>query len=109
MHTPSWLPTGIPSWAPMGIQGQAPPRFPCPSLACGCPPSLPQRWLLGMKRVEWAAGVASRFGRIGFLRGTDLSHPQELLPPNFPLACCEMRVGKSGTGPWGRVRRAGVS
>lgn len=68
---------GTLSWALMGTQGQALPSFFCASLARGSPPPLPQRRLLGMKRV---AGVPLGLGWIYFLRGIDLSsqkeHPQ---------------------------------
>ena len=69
MHTPSWL--------LMGTLRQALSSFPCPSLAYVSPPSLPQRRLLGMKTVEWVAGVPPGFRRIYFLRGIDHSLQEE--------------------------------
>lgn len=65
---------GTLSRAPMGTQDQAPPSFLCPSLAHGSSLPLPQRWLLGMKRV---ADVPLGLGWIYFLRGIDLSPKKE--------------------------------
>lgn len=82
MHTPSWLRMGTLSQAQRGILCQAPPSCFRPSLACGSPPPFPQIWLLGMKRVEWVAGVPSGCDRICFLRGVDVSpHPLQGAPP----------------------------
>ena len=87
----------------MGTLCQALPSLLLPSLAHGSPAPLPQRWLLGMKRAGWVAGVPSGFGRICFLRAAGLSPREDHTPrpPNLPLGCCEMRGGKSGMGRGG--------
>ena len=65
----------------MGTLCQALPSLLLPSLAHGSPAPLPQRWLLGMKRAGWVAGVPSGFGRICFLRAAGLSPREDHTPP----------------------------
>lgn len=97
--------TGTLIWVLMELPCQSLPNFPCSRLVCPFHP-LP-RWLLGMEIVEEVFGVTLRYGRLYFLRGTDLSHCENPLS-NFPLECCETR-GHIRDGLWGAAGRAGTS